>query len=233
MGNFMFKDSFTRLAKALGLQKEEARILILGLDAAGKTTILYRMKLGEVVTTIPTIGFNVETLVFQNLSLTVWDIGGRDKMRVLYRHYLANTHAFIYVVDSNDRERIEQAFEEMSRFLDEDELRDCPVLILANKQDLPNAMPADEVKNKLVSTIPTIVKRRLAVVPVTATTGEGLTEGFEWLVNQLQTKQSSVMSPIAETIQDLKTVSVTSEKSTFASFIKKMIFYNFKAAQPS
>ena len=62
------------------------RILLLGLDAAGKTSVLYKLKLGEIVTTIPTIGFNVETVEYKNISFTVWDVGGQDKIRPLWRH---------------------------------------------------------------------------------------------------------------------------------------------------
>uniref|UniRef100_A0A668TB44 Uncharacterized protein n=1 Tax=Oreochromis aureus TaxID=47969 RepID=A0A668TB44_OREAU len=86
--------------------KKQMRILMVGLDAAGKTTILYKLKLGEIVTTIPTIGFNVETVEFKNISFTVWDVGGQDKIRPLWRHYFQNTQGLIFVVDSNDRERV-------------------------------------------------------------------------------------------------------------------------------
>merc|ERR1711971_1217748 len=79
----------------------EMRILMVGLDAAGKTTILYKLKLGEVVNTIPTIGFNVETVEYRNISFNVWDVGGQDKIRLLWRHYYTNTQGLIYVVDSN------------------------------------------------------------------------------------------------------------------------------------
>ena len=71
--------------------KKDVRILMVGLDAAGKTTILYKLKLGEIVTTIPTIGFNVETVEYKNISFTVWDVGGQDKIRPLWRHYYQNT----------------------------------------------------------------------------------------------------------------------------------------------
>jgi len=91
--------------------KKEMRILMVGLDAAGKTTILYKLKLGEVVTTIPTIGFNVETVEYKNISFTVWDVGGQDKIRPLWRHYYQNTQGIIFVVDSNDRERIDDSAE--------------------------------------------------------------------------------------------------------------------------
>merc|ERR1711865_370646 len=82
--------------------KKEMRILMVGLDAAGKTTVLYKLKLGEVVTTIPTIGFNVETVEYKNINFTVWDVGGQDKIRKLWRHYYLNTQGLIFVVDSND-----------------------------------------------------------------------------------------------------------------------------------
>ena len=76
---------------------------MVGLDAAGKTTILYKLKLGDVVTTIPTIGFNVETVEYKNIKFTVWDVGGQDRIRPLWRHYFQNTQGLIFVVDSNDR----------------------------------------------------------------------------------------------------------------------------------
>merc|ERR1711920_941043 len=114
--------------------KKEMRILMVGLDAAGKTTILYKLKLGEIVTTIPTIGFNVETVEYKNISFTVWDVGGQDKIRPLWRHYFQNTQGLIFVVDSNDRERIGEARDELMRMLAEDELREAVLLIFANKQ---------------------------------------------------------------------------------------------------
>lgn len=78
--------------------KKECRILMVGLDAAGKTTILYKLKLGEIVTTIPTIGFNVETVEYKNISFTVWDVGGQDKIRPLWRHYFQNTQGILYYI---------------------------------------------------------------------------------------------------------------------------------------
>nr|XP_022299381.1 glutamic acid-rich protein-like [Crassostrea virginica] len=129
--------------------KKAMRILMVGLDAAGKTTILYKLKLGEIVTTIPTIGFNVETVEYKNISFTVWDVGGQDKIRPLWRHYFQNTHGLIFVVDSNDRERVEEARAELKKMLEEDELRDAILLVFANKQDLPNAMSASEITEKL------------------------------------------------------------------------------------
>ena len=100
-----------------------------GLDAAGKTTILYKLKLGEVVT----IGFNVETVQYKKIEFTVWDVGGQDKIHPLWRHYFQNTQGLIFVVDSNDRERVGESSEELSKMLREDELRDAKLLVFANK----------------------------------------------------------------------------------------------------
>jgi ADP-ribosylation factor protein 4 len=97
--------------------KKNMRILMVGLDAAGKTTILYKLKLGEIVTTIPTIGFNVETVEYKNINFTVWDVGGQDKIRPLWRHYFLNTQGLIFVVDSNDRERVQEAREELNKMV--------------------------------------------------------------------------------------------------------------------
>merc|ERR1719355_237465 len=111
------------------ISKKEMRILMVGLDAAGKTTILYKLKLGEVVTTIPTIGFNVETVEYKNINFTVWDVGGQDKIRKLWRHYYQDTQGLIFVVDSSDRDRIEDAREELHKMLREEEMREAKVLV--------------------------------------------------------------------------------------------------------
>ncbi|KAJ3434083.1 adp-ribosylation factor a1b [Anaeramoeba flamelloides] len=163
--------------------KKEARILMVGLDAAGKTTILYKLKLGEIVTTIPTIGFNVETVEYKKISFTVWDVGGQDKIRPLWRHYYQNTQGLIFVVDSNDRERINEAHDELHKMLGEDELKEAVLLVFANKQDLPNAMDAQEVSEKMG--LSSLRYRKWYIQPCTATTGEGLYEGLEWLSQTL------------------------------------------------
>merc|ERR1712078_391930 len=99
---------------------------MVGLDNAGKTTVLYKLKLGEVVNTIPTIGFNVETVEYKNISFNVWDVGGQTKIRPLWRHYFQNTQGLIFVVDSNDRERIHETREELHICLTRTPERRCP-----------------------------------------------------------------------------------------------------------
>eukprot|EP01089_Gocevia_fonbrunei_P017627 TRINITY_DN5768_c0_g1_i1.p1 TRINITY_DN5768_c0_g1~~TRINITY_DN5768_c0_g1_i1.p1 ORF type:complete len:178 (+),score=45.69 TRINITY_DN5768_c0_g1_i1:117-650(+) len=174
------------LAKVFKGFKKEARILMVGLDAAGKTTVLYKLKLGELVTTIPTIGFNVETVQYKNIHFTVWDVGGQDKIRPLWRHYYQNTQAVIFVVDSNDRERIGEGSEELQKMLREDELREATVLVLANKQDLPNAMSVAEVTDKLG--LHSMRNRKWYIQACCATSGDGLYEGLDWLAQSLQGK---------------------------------------------
>ena len=125
------------------------RILMLGLDEGGKTTILYQLKIGEVVKTIPTIGFNAESFEYKGLNLTLWDFGGIDKIRVLWKHYYKDTNVIIFVVDSNDKHRIDEATRELKNVLNEEELIDCPILVLANKQDLRSSVSHEEITEKL------------------------------------------------------------------------------------
>ncbi|GAM28118.1 hypothetical protein SAMD00019534_112940 [Acytostelium subglobosum LB1] len=169
--------SISRLLSTL-FSKKDIRILMVGLDAAGKTTILYKLKLGEIVTTIPTIGFNVESVEYKNINFTVWDVGGQDKIRPLWRHYFQNTQGLIFVVDSNDRERIQEGCDELQKMLNEDELRDAIVLVFCNKQDLPNAMSVAEVTDKLNLHA---LRRKWFIQSACATSGDGLYEGLDWL----------------------------------------------------
>ena len=159
---------------------------MVGLDAAGKTTILYKFKLGEVVTTIPTIGFNVETVEYQNINFTVWDIGGQDKIRKLWRYYYQGINAIIYVVDSNDRDRIELAREELSAMLSEEELRGAALLVLAIKQDLPNSLPVSEISDRLG--LQSLRTSKWFIQSTCATSGDGIYEGLDWLTRALSKK---------------------------------------------
>ena len=157
----------------------EMRILMVGLDAAGKTTILYKLKLGEVVTPIPTIGFNVEEVTYKNISFHVWDVGGQDKIRQLWRHYYTNTQGIIFVVDSNDRDRIDDARDELHKMINDEELKDAVILVYANKQDIQGAMTTPEVTDKLG--LHTIRGKTWYIQAACATRGDGLYEGLDWL----------------------------------------------------
>eukprot|EP00475_Leptophrys_vorax_P004799 TRINITY_DN12872_c0_g3_i1.p1 TRINITY_DN12872_c0_g3~~TRINITY_DN12872_c0_g3_i1.p1 ORF type:complete len:182 (+),score=8.61 TRINITY_DN12872_c0_g3_i1:192-737(+) len=180
MGNFLFR------AFSAWIGKRDLRILMVGLDAAGKTTILYKLKLGENVTTIPTIGFNVETVDYKNISFTVWDVGGQHTIRKLWRHYYENTQGLIFVVDSNDRERIVEARDELHAMLGEDALSAAALLILANKQDLPHAMNVAEMTDKLG--LHALRNRNWYIQSTCASSGEGLYEGLDWLSRNIAFK---------------------------------------------
>lgn len=158
---------------------KEMRILMLGLDAAGKTTILYNLKLGQPVTTIPTVGFNVETVQYKKTRFNVWDVGGQDKIRPLWRHYYTGTQGLIFVVDCADEDRIEEAKDELHRIINDREMKDAVLLVFANKQDLPNAMTPTEVQQKLGLLL--LKNRQWHIQPSCATTGDGLGEGMNWL----------------------------------------------------
>jgi GTPase SAR1 family protein len=118
-----------------------------------------------------------------------WDVGGRDKIRPLWRHYYQNTQALIFMVDSNDRERIGEAAEELGRMLREDELRSAALLVYANKQDLPNAMRAQEIEDKLG--LAQIKDRPWYLQTASAVSGDGLYEGLDWLTNVVAKKMAS------------------------------------------
>ncbi|KAH0786122.1 ARF/SAR superfamily [Histomonas meleagridis] len=169
-------------------KNREMRILMLGLDAAGKTTVLYKLKLGEHVTTIPTIGFNVETIEYKGLNMNVWDVGGQDKIRPLWRHYFHNSQGLIFVVDSNDIGRIDEARDVLQKLLEEDELREAVLLVYANKQDLPNAIKPRELGDRLG--LNRITNRPWQVQGTCATTGDGLYEGLDWLGEQINKKKN-------------------------------------------
>eukprot|EP00121_Abeoforma_whisleri_P006432 Awhi_evm1s5852 len=155
---------------------EPCNILMLGLDGAGKTTVLYKLKLNEVVNSLPTIGFNVEQVQHQNIRFTVWDIGGQDKIRSLWHHYYSNAQGLVYVVDSNDEERIQESKNELHGALSADEMsNDVPVLIFANKQDLPHALSGDQLRKAFGLDQ---IQNKWYIQNCSAVSGEGIHEGL-------------------------------------------------------
>ena len=144
MGNYILGALMRRFSSATPV-----RLLMVGLDAAGKTTILFKMKLNETVNTIPTIGFNVETLQYKNIEFNCWDVGGQDKLRPLWQHYFTGTQGLIYVVDSNDESRIAESAESLHSVLNDEAMRGVPVLVYANKMDLPNALTVPQISERL------------------------------------------------------------------------------------
>ncbi|KAF9350780.1 hypothetical protein BGX34_001000 [Mortierella sp. NVP85] len=165
------------------------KTLMIGLDAAGKTSILYYLKLGERVTTIPTIGFNVETVTYYNFTMTIWDVCGGGVIPNLWRHYFEQSTGLIFVVDSNDADRISEVRDHLMRAMNEDDLRGVPLLVLANKQDMPSSMTVADVRDALG--LQTLRERKWHIQGTNALNGDGLEEGMDWFITQLTNNNTS------------------------------------------
>eukprot|EP00898_Chlorokybus_atmophyticus_P002348 jgi/Chlat1/3113/Chrsp21S03344 len=167
----------------------EFKAIILGLDGAGKTTALYKLHLGETVVTQPTVGSNVERISVRNgeVVFEVWDVGGQEKLRASWPTYFQGAHAVMLVVDSTDRTRIAVARDELLKLLKHEDLVKPVLLVYANKQDLRNAMTVAEISDAL--SLHTVTKHSWHIQPCCAITGEGLKDGFRWLVQQVQIRR--------------------------------------------
>jgi len=164
--------------------KKELRILLLGLDNAGKTTILKALASEDVSHITPTQGFNIKSVQSQGILLNVWDIGGQKTIRPYWRNYFENTDVLIYVIDSADRNRLEESGVQLAELLEEDKLANTPILVFANKQDLINAARSDELIHGL--SLEQIKDRDWQIQPCSALTNEGLTAGMEWIRNNIK-----------------------------------------------
>jgi len=170
--------------------RQRVAILVQGLDGAGKTTALERLCCGEVATSIPTVGFNVEAIDYKGrplASITAWDDGSCDKTRPLWRHFYRECCALVYVVDSTDSKRLDQAAEQLEEALElgQDLASDWPVLVLANKQDAPGAMGIPELAQRM-GLSDRLCHRRWHAQPCCALSGDGLHEAMAWLTDALQ-----------------------------------------------
>ncbi|CAB1431341.1 unnamed protein product [Pleuronectes platessa] len=157
----------------------EHKVIIVGLDNAGKTTILYQFLTKEAVHTSPTIGSNVEEIIVRKTHFLVWDIGGQDSLRASWNSYFGNTEIVILVVDSTDRERLTLTKEELHRMLAHEDLQRAAVLVLANKQDMKGSMTAKEISQCL--TLDSITTHSWHVQACCALTGEGLPASLDWM----------------------------------------------------
>jgi len=164
------------LLRNLKKDEKELRILMLGLDNSGKTTALRKLADENHQEITPTQGFNIKSVQSAGFKLNVWDIGGQKHIRPYWKNYYANTDALIYVVDSADKRRVDEAAEELTSLLAEDDLKGVPVLVLANKQDLLGAMNAAELMGDDGLDLTQYKDRWIQVKPVSAKTGDNLQE---------------------------------------------------------
>jgi small GTP-binding protein len=114
-------------------EKREFKLVIVGLDAAGKSTILNKMRFGEVMPTAPTIGVNTEDIQINNVNIKVFDLAGQEKMRNVWKYYYSSIEGIIFVIDSSNVDRISEAKDELMNLLSNEEAKNVPCLIFANK----------------------------------------------------------------------------------------------------
>ncbi|KAG8459343.1 hypothetical protein KFE25_012979 [Diacronema lutheri] len=160
------------------------KVLFAGLDSAGKTTILHKLKIGVekadvMVTTMPTLSFNAEVVDYKSARFGMWDVGGQDNLRVFWRHHYTGTQVVIYVVDSNDGERLAKSAEELHAMMANRELRHACLLVLANKCDLPYAVSVKELTRRM--RLDALRDVDWKVLRTCARTGQGLAEALEWV----------------------------------------------------
>jgi small GTP-binding protein len=168
---------------AFGNPQRRYKIVIIGLDNAGKTTALYRLLDGVVVNTQPTVGSNVETIERKNVRLQCWDLAGQTSFRKGWSTFFNETDAILFIVDSSDRKRIGEARNELFRVLADESTKNCSILVLGNKQDLPGCLTLTEMIEALQLT--DIKDREWSILPSCSLTGQGLDEAVDWLVLHL------------------------------------------------
>ena len=160
------------------------KVLMLGLNFSGKTTILNNIKHKENVRTIG-IGFHIEILFYMGLiKILSWDLGGASGIRKLYKHYYPNTDGIILIIDSNDKESFDEAIECFQDILEEDELKNCPILIMANKQDMNETLSSDEItlflRNEKYN------DRKWHIIKTSGISGQGLEESMQWMASAIR-----------------------------------------------
>ncbi|GAM21832.1 hypothetical protein SAMD00019534_050070 [Acytostelium subglobosum LB1] len=169
--------------KKMKQKEKELRLLMLGLDNAGKTTILKKFNGEDISTISPTLGFNIQTLVYKDYKLNIWDIGGQKTLRSYWRNYYEENDAVIWVIDSSDIRRLDDCKKELKALLDEEKLAGATFLVFANKQDLDGAKTTDEIIKYL--DLESLTTHNWKIQSCSAVTGEGLEAGIEWVVNDI------------------------------------------------
>ncbi|CAD7090375.1 unnamed protein product [Hermetia illucens] len=164
--------------------EKEARILLLGLDNAGKTTLLKQLASEEVTQVTPTAGFNIKSVAAEGVKLNVWDIGGQSKIRPYWKNYFDNTDVLIYVIDCTDHTRLSETGNELMEILEDERLKGVPLLVFANKQDVASAMSASQVAENIG--LINLEGRTWQIQACTAINGTGVKEGMDWVCQNIK-----------------------------------------------
>ena len=179
-------------------KEKEMRILILGLDNAGKTTVINYLNGSDVRTVHPTLGFEIKSLDYQGYKLNIWDVGGQQTIRAYWRNYFEKTDGLVWVIDSSDTDRLDLCRKELEGLLQEERLAGATLLILANKQDLENALSVEEIADKLELCKSIGRKRHWKLFPCSALSADGVKVrdnlnagfvfGFKWLIADIASR---------------------------------------------
>lgn len=174
------------ILKKMKQKEKEVRILMLGLDNAGKTTILKKF-IGEDINSIsPTLGFNIKTIEHRGFKMNIWDVGGQKSLRSYWRNYFESTDGLVWVVDSVDKRRLSDCVQELHQLLVEERLAGATLLVFANKQDMPGALSAEEIKEVL--DLENIKSHHWSILPCSAVTGKNLLQGIDWVLDDISSR---------------------------------------------
>ncbi|KAL9249928.1 ADP-ribosylation factor-like protein [Drosera capensis] len=175
------------IIKKIKKKEKEMRILLVGLDNSGKTTIVLKINGEDTSVISPTLGFNIKTISYHKYTLNIWDVGGQKTIRSYWRNYFEQTDGLIWVVDSSDLRRLEDCKYELDNLLKEERLSGASLLIFANKQDIQGALSPDDIA-KVLNLEAMDKTRHWKIKGCSAYTGEGLLEGFDWLVQDIASR---------------------------------------------
>mmetsp|Transcript_19211 Transcript_19211/g.31910 ORF Transcript_19211/g.31910 Transcript_19211/m.31910 type:complete len:193 (-) Transcript_19211:97-675(-) len=172
------------LFTALGLKGKQGTLLVLGLDNAGKTTLLHRLRTGQIRNYPPTDRPSLtEKFTYQGITFNAWDLGGHEAVRHLWSDYAPECKALLFLIDASDSERIEEAGYELDALIADGIITDIPVAILLNKCDLPDARPSNEVVDKIQYSdlIKMHPEEKMRIFRISVLRGEGYQEAFQWI----------------------------------------------------
>ncbi|CAF0848475.1 unnamed protein product [Brachionus calyciflorus] len=180
------------ILKKMKQEEKEMRILMLGLDNAGKTTILKKFNGEDINTISPTLGFNIKTLEHKNYKLNVWDVGGQKSLRSYWRNYFESTDGLVWVVDSADKLRMSDCKQELHALLLEERLAGATLLVFANKQDIPGSLSSEEIRQIL--DLDNITTHHWQIQGCSAVTGQNLVEGIDWKMDVKDYHEASIVN---------------------------------------